>query len=145
MRQEGFSSDGFAGEWLLVVSKTWLYHSLYPGQLPDELLDEVFLILSRLSRVIPDGELKEWHGNVWPDDSSPRALAFRMRLARKALGLDRSHFYGACGLNPKAGEAFEAAHGSFASADHEMLHELSTYHGIPEEWLMLGNAEDIEA
>ena len=145
MRQQPLSSDGLAGEWLLVVSKAGLNHPLYPGQLPDELLDEVFLVLSRLGRVICDGELKAWHGNVWTDDSSPRALAFRMRLAREGLGLDRRQFYGAFRVNPVAGEALEAAHGSFASADHEMLQELCAYHGIPEEWLMLGDAEDIEA
>ncbi len=145
MRQEPLSSDGLAGEWLLVVSKAGLNHPLYPGELPDELLDEVFLILARFGRVIRDDALKVWHGNVWPDDSSARALAFRVRLAREALGMDRSYFYGACGINPKAGEALEAAHVSFASADHEMLYELCAYHAIPEEWLMLGNAEDIEA
>jgi len=144
MRQEPLSSDGLAGEWLLVVSKAGLNHPIYPGTLPDELLDEVFLILSRLGRVIHDRALKAWHGNVCPDDSSARAIAFRVRLAREALGLDRRHFYGSCGLNPKAGEALEAAHVFFASPDHDMLHELCVYHDIPEEWLMLGNAEDIQ-
>ena len=145
MRQEPLSNEGLAGEWLLVVAKMGLSHPLYPGKLPDELLDEVFCVLARLGRVIHDETLKAWHGNVWPDDSSARALAFRVRLARDALKLDRSAFYAACGLNLRAGEAFEAAHVSFASADHEMLHELCASHGIPEEWLMLGNAEDIEA
>ena len=144
MRQEPLSSDGLAGEWLVVVSKAGLNHSLYPGALPDELLDEVFIVLARLGRVRCDAELKAWHGNVLPDDSSARALAFRMKLAREALGIKRRHFYGACGINPKAGEAFEAGHGSFASPDHEMLHDVCSYHNIPEEWLMLGNAEDIE-
>ncbi len=145
MRQQPLSNDGLAGEWLLVVDNGGRNHPLYPGKLADELLDEVFLLLARLGRLIRDDTLKAWHGNVWPDDSSARALAFRMRLAREALGMDRGHFYGACGLNPKAGEALEAAHVSFASADHEMVDELCAYHGIPEEWLMLGNAEDIEA
>ena len=145
MRQAPLSGDGLAGEWLLVTAKAGLNHPLYPGQLPDELLDEAFLVLARLGRVIHDDTLKAWHGNVWTDDSSARALAFRMRLAREAFGLDRCAFYGACGLNPKAGEALEAAHASFASADHEMLSELCACHGIPEEWLMLGHAEDIEA
>ena len=145
MRQEPLSNDGLAGEWLLVVAKGGLSHPLYPGQLADDLLDEVFLVLGRLGRVIYDDTLKPWHGNVWPDDSSARALAFRVRLARKALKMDRSYFYGNCGLNPKAGEAIEAAHVSFASADHEMLHTLCAYHNISEEWLMLGNAEDIQA
>ena len=144
MRQEPLSSAELAGEWLMVVSKAGLNHPIYPGTLPDELLDEVFIVLARLGRVLHDSTLKAWHGNVWPDDSSARAIAFRVRLAREALALDRRHFYGACGLNPKAGEALEGAHVSFACADHEMLHELCAYHDVPEEWLMLGNAEDIE-
>ena len=94
MRQEPLSNNGLAGEWLLVVAKGGLSHPLYPGQLADELLDEVFLVLGRLGRIIHDDTLKPWHGNVWPDDSSARALAFRVRLAREALALDRSHFYG---------------------------------------------------
>jgi hypothetical protein len=145
MRQESLSSDGLAGEWLLVVAKAGLNHPLYPGELPEELLNEVFLLLTRFGRVIHDGELKVWHGSVWPDDCSPRALAFRIRLARGMLAMDRGLFYGACAFNPKAGEALEAGHVSFASPDHEMLHELCACHEIPEEWLMLGNAEDIEA
>ena len=145
MRQEPLSSEGLAGEWQLVVAKGGFNHPLYPGQLPDALLDEVFFVLLRLGRVIHGDTLKAWHGNVWPDDNSARALAFRMRLARETLGMDRGHFYGACGLNPKAGEAFEAAHVSFASADHGMAYELCAHHSIPEEWVTLGNAEDIEA
>jgi hypothetical protein len=75
MRQEPLASDGLSGEWLLVVAKAGRHHAVYPGQLPDELLDEAFLVLSRLGRVIHDKTLKAWHGNVWPDDSSARALA----------------------------------------------------------------------
>ena len=144
MRQKPLSSEGLAGEWLLVTSKAGLSHSLYPGALPDELLDEVFNVLAKLGRVQHDAELKAWHGNVLPDDSSARALAFRVKLAREALGIERRHFYGACGINPKAGEALEAGHVSFATPDHEMLYDVCSYHNIPEEWLMLGNAEDIE-
>ena len=137
-------SPCLAGEWLLVTSKAGLSHSFYPGALPDELLDEVFIVLARIGRVQPDAELKVWHGNVLPEDSSARALAFRVKLAREALGIDRRHFYGVCGINPKAGEALEAGHVSFATPDHEMLHDVCSYHDIPEEWLMLGNADDIE-
>jgi hypothetical protein len=125
------------------VTKAGVNPPIYPGTLPDELLDEVFIVLARLGRVQHDIELKAWHGNVLPDDSSARALAFRVKLAREALGIDRRHFYGACGINPKAGEALEAGHVSFASPDHEMQ-DVCSYHHIPEEWLMLGNAEDIE-
>ena len=144
MRQEPLSSDGLAGEWLLVTSKAGFNHPLYPGALANELLDEVFIVLAKLGRVQHDAELKAWHGNALPDDSSPRALAFRIKLAREALGIDRRLFYGACSLNPKAGEALEAGHVSFATPDQEMLHDVCSYYTIPEEWLMLGHAEDIE-
>ena len=144
MRQEPLSSDELAGEWLLITSKAGRDNPLYPGTLPDEFLDEVFIVLARLGRVQHDGVLQPWHGNVLPDDSSARALALRVKLARDALAMDHGLFYGACGLNPKAGEAPEAGHVSFATPDHEMLHNVCGYHTIPEEWLMLGNAEDIE-
>lgn len=144
MRQESLLSHGLAGEWLLITSKAGVNPPIYPGALPDELLDEVFIVLARLGRIVHDTELKTWHGNVLPDDSSARALAFRMKLAREALGMNCKHFYGACGINPKAGESLEAGHVSFATPDHEMLQEVCSYHDIPEEWLMLGNAEDIE-
>ena len=145
MRQEPLSSGELAGEWLLVTSKAGLSHALYPGALPDELLDEVFVVLSRLGRVQHDAILMPWHGNVMSDDSSALALAFRVRLAREALAMDRARFYGECSLNPKAGEALEAGHVSFASPDHVMVPELCAHHGIPEEWVAIGNAQDIEA
>jgi hypothetical protein len=89
MQQESLSRDGLAGEWLLVTSKAGLNNALYPGALPEDLLDEVFMVLARLGRVKHDPVLKPWHGNVLPDDSSPRALALRMKLARDSLALDR--------------------------------------------------------
>lgn len=107
-------------------------------------MDEVFVVLARLGRIVLHTELKAWHGNVLPDDSSARALALRVKLAREALGIKRRDFYGACGINPKVGEALEAGHASFAFPDREILHDVCSYHNIPEEWLMLGNAEDIE-
>ena len=66
MRREPLSSDGLAGEWLLVTSKAGLNHPLYPGTLPNELLDEVFIVLARLGRVQHHAELKAWHGNRSP-------------------------------------------------------------------------------
>ena len=144
MQQESLSRDGLAGEWLLVTSKAGLNNALYPGALPEDLLDEVFMVLARLGRVKHDPVLKPWHGNVLPDDSSPRALALRMKLARDSLAVDRPRFYGDCGFNPKAGESLEAGHVSFASPAYEMLPELCAHYAIPEEWAMLGNAEDID-
>ena len=145
MRQEPLTTYSSAGEWVLAVSRAGLKHPLYPGRLPQCLLDEVFFILARLGRVLHDGSLKVWHGNVWPDDSSPSAVALRMMLVRQSLAMDRGRFYGACGFNPKAGEALEAGHACFASLDHEMLDELSAYYGIPQDWLTFGNADEIQA
>ena len=146
MRQEPLSSEAAAGEWSLVLAKAGRENPLFPGTPPDDLLDEVLLILVKHGRTTHDGKLEAWHGNVWPDDSSPRALAFRTRLPRKAFAMARRRFYGACGINnPKAVEALEAGHGAFASPDQEMLIELCAHHGIPEEWVMFGNAQEIEA
>jgi hypothetical protein len=145
MWQESLSGDGLAGEWFLVTSKAGLNHPRYPGKLPDEFLDEVFIVLARLERVLHDTKLKAWHGNVLPDDSSARALALRMKLARQSLAMDRGRFYGACGMNLKAGEALEAGRLAFASPDNEMMHGVCAHHNIPEEWLMFGEAEDIDA
>ena len=145
VRQEPLTTYSSAGEWVLAVSRAGLKHPLYPGRLPQCLLDEVFFILARLGRVLHDGSLKVWHGNVWPDDSSPSAVALRMMLVRQSLAMDRGRFYGACGFNPKAGEALEAGHACFASLDHEMLDELSACYGIPQDWLTFGNADEIQA
>ena len=93
MRQEPLSSGELAGEWLLATSKESQGHPNHPGTLPDEHFDEVFMILVRLGRVQHDAVLQPWHGNVLPDDSSPRALALRVRLAREALAMDHDVFY----------------------------------------------------
>jgi hypothetical protein len=90
MRQEPLSNDGLAGEWLLVVAEGGMSHPLYPGELADELLDEVFLVLGRLGRVIHDDTLKVWHGNVWPDDSSARALALTTRCCVRSAPITAS-------------------------------------------------------
>ena len=113
--------------------------------MPDDFLDEVFIVLARLGRIQHDAVLQPWHGNVLPEESSAQALALRMKLARAAFAMDSDLFYGDCGINPKAGEALEAGHVSFASPDQEMVLQVCAHHKIPEEWVMLGTAEDIEA
>jgi hypothetical protein len=79
------------------------------------------------------------------DDSSARAIAFRIRLVREALHISTGLFYMRCGINPKVGEAIEAGYVSSLSPDQEMLRVISEHYGIPEEWLMQGSAEEIEA
>ncbi len=144
LHQQPLSSDGFAGEWLLVTDKAGVNTSLYPGKLPEELWDEVFIVLVGLGRLIHDRDLRPWHGIVLLNDSSPQALALRIKLVRDALEMDHSLFYGACGLNPRAGEALEAGHALLASPGHEMVNQVSAHYDIPEEWLKYGTAEEIE-
>jgi hypothetical protein len=145
MQQEPLGSDGYAGEWLLVLSVTGRASPLYPGKLPEGLLDEVFIVLGQLGRLTHDQHLRPWHGNVLLDDSSPRAIAFRIRLVREALYMSAGLFYARCGINPKVGEAIEAGHLSSLSPEQEMLHVISAHYGIPKEWIMHGDAEEIKA
>jgi hypothetical protein len=145
MRQEPLESAEDAGEWLLVTSKQGASHPAYPGKLADEHFDEVFVVLARLGRILPDAVLKPWHGNVLPDESTPRAIALRVKLAREALAMDRDAFYPACGANPKAGQALEEGNRVFASPNHDMLHDICVHYAISEEWVMCGLADEIEA
>ena len=101
--------------------------------------------LARLGRVTHDQYLKPWHGDVLLDDSSSRAIAFRITLVRGSLYRDTALFYGACGIHAKVGEAIERGQLSFLTPDQEMLQTICRHYGIPEEWLMHGPAEEIEA
>ena len=144
MQQEPLASDDWAGEWLLVISFAGRASPLYPGTLPNELLDDVFTVLARLGRLTHDQHLKPWHGNVLLDDSSSRSIVFRLRLVRESLSMGVALFYGACGLDPKAGEAIEAGHFSLLSPDQATLQAICTQYDIPEEWITQGTAEEIE-
>jgi hypothetical protein len=144
MRQEPLSSHELAGEWLLVVSAAGLANPLYPGSVPDRFLDEVFLILGHLGRIKPCHGLRPWHGNVLPDDTSSRALAFRLKLVREALNLDYESFYGIMGIHSGTGEAIESGRFGYAAPDEEMLQAVCLYYDAPEEWLTHGGAEEME-
>ncbi len=144
MRQEPLSSSEQAGEWLLATSKDAAGRPNSPGTLADEHFDEAFVILAQLGRLRHAAELKPWHGNILPDDSSPRAVALRVKLAREALTLELEDFYRACGVNANAGRALEAGNRAFASIENEMLAVICAHHAIPEDWVMSGSAEDIE-
>jgi hypothetical protein len=145
MQQHPISAQEHAGEWLLVSAKQRNMRWGNPGKLASEHFDEAFVILARLGRIHNDAVLKPWHGNVLLDDSAPRAVALRIRLAREALALDHNAFYGACAVNLKAGEALEEGNRLFASLDHEILHRICAYHDVPEDWVMFGMADEIEA
>jgi hypothetical protein len=144
MRQQPLNAED-PGEWRLVARKVEANDPGRPEPLPEEHFDEAFMVLARLGRLRPDGELRPWHGAVLPDDSSARALALRVRLAREALSIDPDAFYLACGVNPRAGQALEAGNVAFASFDSPMLPEICARHTIPEDWIMFGTAEEIEA
>ena len=143
MRQEPLLSEGYAGEWLLVVSAAGFDNPLYPGRLPERFLDEVFLILGRLGRIKPDAQLRPWHGNVLLDDDSPRAIAFRVKLIRQSLNMECEEFYGAVGIRALVGEALESDHLAFARPDKMMLQAIALHYDAPEEWLCFGAAEEI--
>ena len=145
MQQEPLASDDWAGEWLLVISFAGRASPLHPGTLPNAVLDDVFIVLARLGRVRHDRWLKPWHGNVLLDDSSSRSIAFRLRLVREALPMDVALFYGACGIDPKVGEAMEEGCFFLLSPDQAALQAICTRYDIPEEWITQGAAEEIEA
>lgn len=145
MQQEPLASDDWAGEWLVVISFAGRASPLYPGTLPNELLDDVFMVLARLGRVTHDQYLKPWHGNVLLDDSSSRSIVFRLLLVRESLSLGVARFYGACGIDPKVGQAMEAGYFSLLVPDQATLQAICTRYDIPEEWVTQGTAEEIEA
>ena len=79
------------------------------------------MVLARLGRLTHDDFLKPWHGNVLLDDSSARAIGFRIRLFREALSWNVARFFVRCGIDPKVGEAIEDGYLSSLSPDEEML------------------------
>ena len=107
MQQEPLMSEDNAGEWLLVLSIAGQTCPVYPGKLPEGLLDEVFMVLGRLGRLTHDDVLKPWHGDVLLDDSSARAIGFRIRLVREARYWDVERFYTRCGIDPKLSAAMK--------------------------------------
>jgi hypothetical protein len=144
MRQEPLSSDGLAGEWLLVVSAAGLSNPFYPGSVPDEFLDEVFLILGRRGRIDHAQGLRPWHGNVLLDNISSRALLFRMKLIREALHLGCDEFYGNTGFPAGAAEAIESGRLEFEDRYQKMPQAVCLHYDVPEEWLTCGAAEEME-
>ena len=144
MQQQPLSNEEFAGEWLLVVSAAGFANPLYPGSLPDQFLDEAFFILERLGHVKHARDLRPWHGNVFLDDTSSRAVVFRVKLVREALNLDCKGFYEAMGIPASKGEAFESGRFGYTDLDQELAQPVCAYYDTPEEWLTHGAAEEIE-
>ena len=134
--------DRDAGEWQIATKKVPGLHELAP--LPEGYFDEIVLILESLGRVTPDGVLKCWHGGVLIDDCSPRAIALRLRLARRCLKLIETDFFESWQVVP--GLSADEPH-----AAHQLSHllelaarQLGSKYGIPEEWLFSGTPEEIE-
>ena len=69
MVQQSLASED-AGEWHIACAAN---HGPSAGLAPlaDELWDEVFLILEERGDIVPDIELKCWHGAVFLDDTEP--------------------------------------------------------------------------
>jgi hypothetical protein len=125
-----------AGEWhLSYAAHGGSFDQLFP--LPDELWDEVFLILEERGNTVPDSELKCWHGAVFLDDTGRRAVALRLRLARRSLNLSVTSFYAPIQRN-------SITVSRDASFSEEELSRLCDCHGIPEEWLTTGTPAEIE-
>jgi len=138
VRQRGLSEED-AGEWQIVTLR-----GTGSAAIPEELWEEVFVILTDLGRVEPDTELRFWHGDCLAEDCSTKARAFRVRLARRALSLDYAEFYEPLSLDEKVAQALEASSLALLLNDG-ILERLCEQHGIPFEWLAFGLACEIEA
>ena len=112
---------------------------------PEELWDEIFILLLSLGRMEFDAALKLWHGNFLPGDCSPRALALRLRTARQALNIELATFMDACGIGEGAAEMIEAGSAFARFPSVQIADLLSRRHGIPEVWSIFGMAQEIEA
>lgn len=140
VRQQSLSCED-AGEWRIATLKRSggdVCPALY-----EELWDEAFMILADQGRVkfVPD--LKIWHGDCLLDDCSARAVAFRLRFARRALGMDFEEFYCDCSIDEEEAEAMEACY-ALSPFPAGILKSVSWRHGIPLEWLEFGAASEIE-
>ena len=130
-------SSGDAGEWHITTSKANRASPGSRGQLPDDLWDEVFLILEASGDIIHDAKLKCWHGAVLLDDTSQAAVALRLRLARASLNLSVESFYAT--ILPEICQTL-----SERGFSEDVLRKLCECHCIPEEWLTSGEPAEIE-
>lgn len=138
VRQRGLMEED-AGEWRIVTLRGTGNYAI-----PEELWEEVFIILIDLGRVQPNSELKVWHGDCLADNCSAKARAFRLRLARRSLALDYMAFYEPLSLDEKHARAVET--GTLALLlDDGILERICECHGIPSGWLGYGAASEIGA
>jgi hypothetical protein len=140
MVQKPLFSREDAGEWNLMVRNC----DDGPGVLPDILWDAAFLILAAMGRIRHAADAMPWHGQALPDDSSTRAIAFRLKMVRLAMNLSLETFYRPCGLSLKTARDWEASRRSFDCLNPRELAPLCAAHRIPEVWLLYGEADAIE-
>jgi hypothetical protein len=134
--QQPLSSEE-AGEWLIRTSKADCGQIAGPGALPEELWDEVFMLLAASGDFVHQEALKCWHGAVLLDDGSDRAILTRLRLVQQRIRSD-----GCCIFAKAASEGYSLDNGANYSA--ESLKWLCDSFGIPESWLTSGEPGEIE-
>ena len=130
-------SSADAGEWHILTDKAGYAPLGEVEVLPGELWDDVFMILEADGKIEHDQELKCWHGAVLLDGTGRRAIALRLRLARRSLNLSTASFYEP--IQPDFSQS--ARERSYSDSE---LRTLCACHGIPEEWLMAGEPAEIE-
>jgi hypothetical protein len=143
MQQQGMLSEGLAGEWIFKVRNREARRNLV--SLSEHLWDEAFLILEAMGRIEFAAGLMPWHGNLLLDDSSSRAIALRLRIARRVLQIDPEVFYRSCGLESKAAAALEQGEAPSLERLFAALDAVSENYDIPSDWLLSGEACEIEA
>ncbi|ADP72372.1 hypothetical protein Rvan_3176 [Rhodomicrobium vannielii ATCC 17100] len=142
IQQQGMSSGELAGEWLLRMLKSADTPGRTINDLPESLWLETFIILESMGRIEFAERLMPWHGNLFPDDASPRAIALRARIARRVLNMELTQFYAPCGISIETALLLEKGSSSLREEDLDVLCE---GHILSSDWLFSGQADEIEA
>ncbi|MBJ7532818.1 hypothetical protein JDN40_01635 [Rhodomicrobium vannielii ATCC 17100] len=144
VQQQGMSSGELAGEWLLRMLKSADARGRTIDELPDNLWLDAFIILESMRRVEFAENLMPWHGNLFLDDASPRAIALRLRIARRVLNKGLAQFYGPCGIETQAGRSLETGLWPLSEKYFSYLDAICDGHGLSSDWLLSGQADDID-
>jgi len=144
IQQQGMDSKDMAGEWLLRKLKTADSQHKSIDELPDDLWLEAFIILESMGRIEFAPNLMPWHGNLFLDDASPRVIALRLRMARRVLNANLAQFYGPCGVEAEAGHSLEKGLLPLSEKEFSYLDAICDEHGLPSDWLLSGQADDID-
>ncbi|MBT3072166.1 hypothetical protein KKP04_15030 [Rhodomicrobium sp. Az07] len=144
IQQQGMSSGELAGEWLLRKRKTARAQNTRIDELPDSLWLEAFIVLESLGRIEFAENLMPWHGNLFLDDASPRVVALRIRMARRVLNMEPAQFYGPLGISTAAALSLEMGSSPMRGEDFVNLDAICARHGLSSDWVLSGQADDIE-